>query len=151
MKKELRKMPGLGLGCEKAGHIFVDRANPRAARAAVLEALQRLGNGVGILFFPEGTRSNDGRLLPFKKGAYRLAIEQQLPILPVTVSGTRDIMPARTLRIFPGRGTMTIHDPIETAGLTLADMDSLTQQSRQAIDSALPVELRSQQGNPATG
>jgi len=142
MKKELRKIPGLGLGCEKAGHIFVDRTNARAARSAVMEALQRLGNGVGILFFVEGTRSNDGRLLPFKKGAYRLAVEQQLPILPVTVSGTRDIMPARSLRIFPGRGTMTIHAPIETTGLGPGDVDQLIEQSRQAISSALPPELR---------
>ncbi len=142
MKKELRKIPGLGLGCEKAGHIFVDRANPRAARASVMEALQRLGDGVGILFFAEGTRSRDGRLLPFKKGAFRLAVEQQLPILPVTVSGTREIMPARTLKLFPGRGTMTIHAPIETSGLGLEDIDRLMEQTRQAIASALPPELR---------
>jgi 1-acyl-sn-glycerol-3-phosphate acyltransferase len=142
MKKELRKIPGLGLGCEKAGHIFVDRSNPRAARTAVMEALERLGNGVGILFFVEGTRSNDGRLLPFKKGAYRLAVEQQLPILPVTVSGTREIMPARTLRLFPGRGTLTIHPPIETAGLELSDMEQLIARSREVIASALPPELR---------
>jgi 1-acyl-sn-glycerol-3-phosphate acyltransferase len=142
MKKELRKIPGLGLGCEKAGHIFVDRSNPRAARKSVMEALERLGNGVGILFFAEGTRSNDGRLLPFKKGAFRLAIEQQLPILPVTVSGTRDILPARTLRIFPGRGTMTIHPPIEVEGMDVNDMDKLIEQSRAAIASALPPELQ---------
>jgi len=141
MKKELRKIPGLGLGCEKAGHIFVDRANPRAAQAAVMEALQRLGNGVGVLFFAEGTRSLDGRLLPFKKGAYRLAIEQQIPLLPVTVSGTRDVLPAKTLRLFPGRGTLTIHPPIETAGLELKDIDQLMKQSRSAIASALPKEF----------
>ena len=107
-----------------------------------MEALERLGNGVGILFFVEGTRSNDGRLLPFKKGAYRLAVEQQLPILPVTVSGTRNIMPARTLRLFPGRGTLTIHPPIETAGLEMNDMEQLIAQSREVIASALPPELR---------
>ncbi len=141
MKKELRKIPGLGLGCEKAGHIFVDRTNPRAAQAAVVEALQRLGNGIGILFFVEGTRSLDGRLLPFKKGAYRIAIEQQIPILPVTVSGTRDILPARTLRLFPGRGIMTIHPAIETTGLELKDLDQLMKQSIRAIASALPEEF----------
>lgn len=141
MKKELRKIPVLGLGCEKAGHIFVDRANPRAAQDAVTEALQRLGNGVGILFFVEGTRSLDGHLLPFKKGAYRLAIEQQIPLLPVTVSGTRDVLPAKTLRLFPGRGTMTIHPAIETAGLKLSDMEQLMKQSRSAIASALPEEF----------
>ncbi len=142
MKQELRKIPGLGLGCEKAGHIFVDRANPRAARDSVMEALQRLGNGVGILFFVEGTRSLDGRLLPFKKGAFRLAVEQQIPILPVTVSGTHDIMPAKTLRLFPGRGTLTIHPPIDTRGLQLTDLADLMEQSRLAIASALPQDLR---------
>jgi len=142
MKKELRKIPGLGLGCEKAGHIFIDRANPRAAQAAVMEALQRLGNGVGILFFVEGTRSLDGRLLPFKKGAFRLAIEQQLPVLPVTVSGTRETLPAKSLRLFPGRGVLTIHPPIETSGMVLSNMDDLIQKSRLAIASALPQELR---------
>ena len=142
MKKELRKIPGLGLGCEKAGHIFVDRSNPRAARAAVMEALERLGNGVGILFFAEGTRSLDGRLLPFKKGAFKLALEQQLPILPVTVHGTMDIMQARSLRIFPGRGVMTIHPAIETDEMQADDLNKLMEQTRVSIASALPAELR---------
>lgn len=140
MKQELRKIPGLGIGCEKAGHIFIDRANPRRARAAVAEALARLGNGVGILFFPEGTRSRDGQLLPFKKGAFRLAIEQELPLLPVTVVGTRDIMPAKTLRVFPGRATLVIHPAIETRGLSSAQIDDLMAQAQQTIASALPLD-----------
>ena len=138
MKQELRKIPGVGFGCEKAGHIFVDRSNPRRARAAVKEALERLGDGVGILFFAEGTRSLDGKLLPFKKGAFRLALEQQLPILPVTVRGTREIMPAKTLRLFPGRGTMVIHPAIETTGRGLDETDTLLEETRVAIASALP-------------
>lgn len=142
MKKELRKIPGIGFGCEKAGHIFVDRQNPRKARQSVREALDRLGDGVGILFFAEGTRSLDGHLLPFKKGAFRLAIEQQLPVLPVTLVGTRDIMPAKTLRVFPGRGTMIIHPPIETDGMEVEDINTLLDQARQAITSGLPAELR---------
>jgi len=142
MKQELRKIPAVGFGCEKAGHIFIDRSNPRRARASVTKALERLGDGVGILFFAEGTRSRDGRLLPFKKGAFRLALEQQLPILPVTVLGTRDIMPAKTLRLFPGRGTMVIHPAIETQGLGADQADALLQQTRAAIASALPPELQ---------
>ncbi len=142
MKQELRKIPGIGFGCEKAGHIFVDRKNPRKARQAVSAALERLGDGVGILFFAEGTRSLDGRLLPFKKGAFRLAIEQQLPVLPVTLIGTRDILPAKTLRLFPGRARMVIHPAIETDSLTLEDTNSLLEQSKQVIASALPPELR---------
>jgi len=142
MKQELRKIPGIGIGCEKAGHIFVDRRNPRRARQAVVDALDRLGDGVGILFFAEGTRSQDGKLLPFKKGAFRLAIDQQLPILPVTLIGTRDIMPARSLKIFPGQTTMIIHPPLETAGMDVSALDDLMTQTRDAIAQSMPEELR---------
>jgi len=142
MKQELRKIPGIGYGCEKAGHIFIDRRNPRRASIAVKKALERLGNGVGVLFFAEGTRSLDGRLLSFKKGAFRLALEQNLPILPVTLVGTRDILPAKTLRLFPGHGTMIIHPAIETGSAGSSDIAVLMEQTRQAITSGLPVELQ---------
>jgi 1-acyl-sn-glycerol-3-phosphate acyltransferase len=142
MKKELRKMPAIGIGCEKAGHIFVERRNPKQASRAITEALQRLGNGIGILFYPEGTRSLDGRLLPFKKGAFRTAIDQQIPLLPVTVVGTRNILPAKSLRLFPGRARLVIHPPIETRGMTLDDMEALMANTRKTIASALPPDLR---------
>jgi 1-acyl-sn-glycerol-3-phosphate acyltransferase len=142
IKQELRKIPGIGIGCEKAGHIFIDRNNPRQARACVGRALERLGDGVGILFFAEGTRSLDGKLLPFKKGAFRLAIEQQLPLLPVTLQGTRDILPAKTVRLFPGRAVMLIHPAIETKGMELGQLDELLELTRQAIASGLPADLQ---------
>jgi 1-acyl-sn-glycerol-3-phosphate acyltransferase len=142
IKKELRKVPFMGLGCEKAGHIFVDRRNPRLAREAVVLALNRLGNGVGILFFAEGTRSQDGRLLPFKKGAFRTAIEQQLPVLPVTLTGTRDILPNGTLKLFPGRVRMEIHRAIETEGLAVEELVPLLERTSQVIASGLPETLR---------
>jgi 1-acyl-sn-glycerol-3-phosphate acyltransferase len=142
MKQELRKIPAVGIGCEKAGHIFIDRQNPRRARAAVSAALSRLGEGVGILFFAEGTRSRDGKLQAFKKGAFRVAIEQQLPVLPVTLLGTRDILPAKTLQLFPGHGTMIIHPAIETSGMDGAQLEDLMNQTRSAIASAMPPELR---------
>lgn len=135
MKQELRKLPGIGIGCEKVGHIFVDRGNPEQARGAIAAALERLGEGVGILFFPEGTRSPDGRLLPFKKGAFRIAIDQQLPILPVTVVGTGEILPARSLRLFPGHARLVIHPPIDSGG---REVRELAEQTRQVIASALP-------------
>jgi 1-acyl-sn-glycerol-3-phosphate acyltransferase len=140
MKQELRKVPGIGIGCEKVGHIFVDRKRPAAARQAITDALKRLGNGVGILFFAEGTRSLDGRLLPFKKGAFLTAIQQDLPILPITIAGTREILPAKTLRLFPGRARMVIHPEISTSGLSESDMTALRDQARAAIESALPME-----------
>ncbi|MEE4175532.1 MAG: lysophospholipid acyltransferase family protein [Xanthomonadales bacterium] len=139
MKQELRKLPGLGAGCEKVGHIFVDRSNPEAARAAINEALERIGDGVGILFFPEGTRSRDGRLQPFKKGAFRMAVEQGLPVLPLTLLGTGDILPKGTLFVTPGRAKIVVHEAINPAG---HDARSLMEASRAAIASALPPELR---------
>lgn len=142
MKMELRKIPAIGIGCEKAGHIFVERRNPKQASQAIAKALSKLGDGIGILFFPEGTRSLDGRLLPFKKGAFRTAIDQQVPILPVTVVGTRDILPAKSLKLFPGSARLVIHPAIETAGLTVGNLDELMERTRQVISSAMPPELR---------
>lgn len=135
MKKELRKLPGVGIGCEKAGHIFVDRSRPDDAKRAISEALHRLGDGIGILFFPEGTRSLDGRLLPFKKGAFRTAQDTGLPVLPVTLVGTREVLPAKTLRLFPGRIRLVIHPPLDSTG---RDAMELLRLSREAIASALP-------------
>lgn len=140
MKAELRKIPAIGIGCEKAGHIYVDRSNHRQAAKAINDALKRLGDGIGILFFPEGTRSPDGKLLPFKKGAFHTAIEQQIPVLPVTVTGTRDICPPKTLRIFPGRAKLVIHPAIETRGLTHDDLETLKRQTRETVASAVPEE-----------
>jgi 1-acyl-sn-glycerol-3-phosphate acyltransferase len=138
MKAELRKVPFIGIGCEKAGHIFVNRRNHKQAAEAINAALERLGDGIGVLFFPEGTRSSDGQLLPFKKGAFYTAIEQQIPLLPVTVVGTREIVPNKTLRFFPGRAEMVIHPPIETAGLSHDDLPEVMERARVAIGSALP-------------
>jgi 1-acyl-sn-glycerol-3-phosphate acyltransferase len=142
MKEELRKVPGIGPGCEKAGHIFVDRSNPEKARQAVTEALDRVGDGVGILFFAEGSRSLDGKLKAFKKGAFRTAVSQQLPILPVTIDGTRNIQPPRALTIRPGRVRLVIHPAIEVKGDDASDIRDLMVQTHTAIASALPENLR---------
>ena len=139
MKKELRKVPGIGLGCEKAGHIFVDRKKPKQAAQAIKEALARMGKGVGILFFSEGTRSRDGHLLPFKNGAFRLSVDQNLPILPVTLVGTRDVQPGNTLSLFPGAIRMVIHPAIEPSGKNAGE---LLEETRNTILSAQPAELR---------
>ena len=139
MKKELRKVPAIGVGCEKAGHIFVDRNKPKQAAQAIKEALARMGKGVGILFFPEGTRSTDGHLLPFKNGAFRLSVQQNLPILPITLVGTRDVQPGNTLSLFPGTIRMVIHPAIEPSGKNAGE---LLEETRNAILSAQPSELR---------
>ena len=142
MKKELRKLPGVGIGCEKAGHIFIDRKNPAEAKQTVNAALERLHEGIGILFFAEGTRSLDGRLGPFKKGAFRIAASQQLPILPVTLVGTGEVLPAKTLRLFPGRVRVVIHPPIEPVPDNPDAINDLMNRTRDTIASALPEAYR---------
>ena len=143
LKAELRKAPGVGIGCEKAGHIFVDRSSPEKARKSVSDALAKVGNGVGVLFFAEGTRSPDGKLRSFKKGAFRVATSQKLPILPVTIIGTRDIQKPKSMMIFPGKARMVIHPAIESnGGDNAGDIRELMTQTRAAIESALPEELR---------
>ncbi len=138
MKKELRKIPGLGFGSEKVGHIFLDRSNKRAALESLAVAKKKLVNGTCVVFFPEGTRSNDGVLLPFKRGAFKLAIELGLPILPVTLINTRRIMPNNTLDLLPGKAQMVIHPPIALTGYTENNMGELIVKVKEQIASELP-------------
>lgn len=143
MKSEIRKIPGVGIGCEKAGHIFVERGNPEQTRKAVSEALDRVRDGVGILFFAEGSRSINGKLRPFKKGAFRLATSQGLPILPVTIVGTRDIQRPKSMMIIPGKARLVIHPAIEVKGDDdPREIRELMTQTRDAIVSAMPDELK---------
>ena len=102
MKHELRKVPIIGICCEKLGHIFINRSDSQAAIASLHQARARLANGASVLFFPEGTRSRDGQLKPFKKGAFKMAQELQLPVLPVTLTGTYEILPPRHPAPAPG-------------------------------------------------
>ena len=142
LKAELRKAPGVGIGCEKAGHIFVDRGNPEQTRKAVSDAIRNVGGGTGVLFFAEGTRSPDGRLRRFKKGAFRVATAQDLPVLPVTIIGTRDIQKPKSMIIFPGKVKLVIHPAIESPGEGQEAIRELMTETRETIASALPEELR---------
>lgn len=137
MKQELRKVPVLGVCCEKLGHIFIDRSDSTAAIAAINRAQKSLPGGTSIFFFPEGTRSRDGNLLPFKKGAFRMAAGLEMPILPVSIAGTHQILPADTLRLRPGRARMVIHPPIETAGHGTRQVPELMRQARETIASVV--------------
>ena len=137
MKQELRNIPVIGVACEKLGHIYVDRSNREAALGAIETAKSRLIDGTSVLFFPEGTRSRDGRLKKFKRGAFHLALDLQLPLLPITINGTREILPSDTLDLFPGRATMTIHEPIAIEGYEREQIVALAEQVRQKIGSVL--------------
>ncbi len=137
MKAELKHIPFVASGCRAIGHIFIDRADPGQARTAINQAVARLEPGTGILFFAEGTRSRTGALRPFKKGAFRVAIDRQLPVLPMTVTGTRDVLPPGTFRLRPGTVRLRIHRPMSVDGMALNQADELLQRVREQIDSGL--------------
>ena len=131
MKKELRKVPGLGIACEKLGHIFVDRSNTKRAMHSLETAKKTIADGVSVIFFPEGTRSETGELRRFKKGAFRMATELDLPLLPITLKGTRERLRAKSLVITPGPVEMTIHEPIPVDGRTDRELLTLSQSIMQ--------------------
>ena len=136
-KAEVGRIPFVAAGCRAIGHIFIDRSNPEQARTAINRAVERLKPGTGLMFFPEGTRSRSGDLLPFKKGAFRVAIDQQMPVLPVTVIGTRDVLPSDSLRLRPGRVRVVLHEPISTKGMTAADLGTLRRHVHGIIEHGL--------------
>jgi 1-acyl-sn-glycerol-3-phosphate acyltransferase len=138
MKQELRKVLGIGVACERLGHIFIDRSNHAAAIATLEAARTKIVDGTSVIFFPEGTRSTDGRLLRFRRGAFRMAIDLGLPILPLTVTGTRDVLPANTSDLKPGSARLIIHEPISIEGVTVEDCQELSDRVREVISSGLP-------------
>ena len=143
MKQELRKVPGLGWGCAAVGHIFIDRSDHARAIASLEAAKARLHDGVSVMFFPEGTRSPDGRLRAFKKGGFMMALEMGLPILPVSISGTRHVLPGKTMRLLPGRVAIRIHEPIDVRRYSVEQRESLMQDVAAVIRSGLsPWEQR---------
>ncbi len=143
MKQELRKVPFLGWGCAGVGHIFIDRSDRDKAIASLRAARGLLEGGVSVMIFPEGTRSTSGRLREFKKGGFMLALELGLPILPVSISGSRHVLPNRTLKLLPGRVRIQVHPPIEVAGLGPEDRDALMARVRESIRAGLsPWEQR---------
>jgi len=112
-KQELRKLPFVGFAMHKMGHIFINRSNRQEAIHSLEAARNKIRNGISVLFFPEGTRTKSGEMSTFKKGAFKMALDLELPVLPVSIIGTRDIMPTNSFDIHPGRVKMIIHPAIE--------------------------------------
>jgi 1-acyl-sn-glycerol-3-phosphate acyltransferase len=139
-KQEFFRVPVLGTAMRLRGFIPIDRKNRERAIAAVEEAVEALKAGYSFLAFPEGTRSPDGRLQIFKKGLFVVAIKAGAPIVPVSASGARKVMPKGKFAIYPGRVRITIHDPIPTAGLEVNDRQKVIDLTRQAIISGLEPE-----------
>ncbi len=134
MKVELREVPIFGIACEKVGHIYVDRENPEKAQRSLKAAGKKIRAGSSVVCFPEGTRSPDGKLQPFKKGGFVMALEAGVPILPVTVVGGRKILPKKSLRILPGNMKIIMHEPIPVNEYTYETKEKLIERVRRVIE-----------------
>lgn len=133
-KQELFKIPVLGRAMRSAGHIFIDRRKMKSAFGAYEEAGASIRGGISAAVFPEGTRSPDGTLLPFKRGPFVLAIQAGVPIVPVFVTdGWKAIRPG-SMKVRPQTLEIRFGDPISTAGLTAADRDTLAELTRNAVE-----------------
>jgi 1-acyl-sn-glycerol-3-phosphate acyltransferase len=137
MKKELRKIPFVGAACEAAGHIFIDRTSPMAALKSIEVAGKKLSGGSSVVIFPEGTRSQTGQLGKFKRGAFTIASEIKLPIVPLTIKGTFEAMPIWSYNIRPCRLSLIIHNPIEYLPEYDQNQHILMDKVRDVIEKAL--------------
>lgn len=137
MKAELRRVPFIGKACESAGHIFINRSNPVAARKSLEKAERQLKNGVSLVIFPEGTRTYDGSVGRFKKGAFRIAADLQLPILPVSISGAFACMPRSSFIVKPGVINVHFHSPIDVKPYLPEHLHNLMDVSHSVIQSGV--------------
>lgn len=137
MKAELRKIPLVGKACEAAGHIFIDRSNPIAAKHSLEKAELQLRNGVSVVVFPEGTRTYTGRMGQFKRGAFRIATDLSLPIVPVTLRGSFERMNRKTFNVTPGVIHVQVHMPVDVSPYLPDKISQLIQKTWDDINSAL--------------
>ncbi|MEW6719013.1 MAG: lysophospholipid acyltransferase family protein [Thermodesulfobacteriota bacterium] len=132
-KKELARIPVFGWVLLSLGQIMVDRSDARQARGAMANAAEGLRGNQSILIYPEGTRSKDGNLQPLKKGGFHIAIRTGLPIVPVRISGSGDVLPHGAIAARPGRVVVELFDPIPTAGRAEAEIPELMARVRDAL------------------
>jgi 1-acyl-sn-glycerol-3-phosphate acyltransferase len=133
IKKELLKIPlfGQALGC--TGAISLDRSDRLKAVQSLQEGAEKLKGGWSVLIYPEGTRSSDENLQPLKKGAFMMAVQNDIPILPVTCNGAFRVLPKKTIVFRPGHIEVRVGDPIETKGLCEQDVPALMDMTRSEI------------------
>lgn len=132
-KAELFKIPIFGRAMSGAGYVKIDRFNRESAFKSIDEIAAKMRNGVSVMIFPEGTRSEDGNIKSFKKGGFVMAVDSGAPIVPVILRGTRSIMSKDSWRIKPGNVSLSIDKPIDTAGYTRDTKDDLIKNVRSVI------------------
>jgi 1-acyl-sn-glycerol-3-phosphate acyltransferase len=133
-KKQLGQIPLFGWAMAAGRFIFIDRQNPAAARRSINLACERIRSGSSVAIFPEGTRSRDGLLGPFKKGGFHLAVNSGVRVVPISIRGAREVMPPGRLLVRPGPVVVEIGAPISTAGMNLSQRDDLIAQVRGEIE-----------------
>jgi 1-acyl-sn-glycerol-3-phosphate acyltransferase len=141
-KAELFRIPIFGRAMRGVGYISIDRSNRKSAFESLERAARTIRSGTSVLIFPEGTRSRDGRILPFKKGGFVLSVDAGVPIVPIIIRGTRDIIPKGHFLIRPAPVTMEILDPVETADYTRKTKDQLLERIRSIFIDAFESDRR---------
>ncbi len=136
-KMPLRKIPVFGYALARAGNVFVERTGSDADRAKLNASVVAVKDRVSIVFFAEGTRSKDGKLMPFKKGAAILAIEAGVPLVPAALGGTHEILPSGKIAIQARPAALVIGQPFDTRTLTLDDRERLTEQCHARVAECL--------------
>jgi len=124
-KAELFKVPIFGRAMRRAGFISINRSDRESAFQSLRKAADIIRAGTSVLIFPEGTRSEDGKIRAFKKGGFVLAVDASVPVVPIVIRGTFQVMPKQRLRIRPGPTAINILKPVETSGHTRATRDEL--------------------------
>jgi len=132
-KRSLYLIPILGQHLFLGGHIGVDRARPFRARRSLEQAAQRIHRGASLAVFPEGHRSPDAQVRPFKRGSFVLAMQAGVPVVPVSLSGVKDLAPQGILRMRPGTVTVCIHPPIPTRDRPLGEAGALAEEVRRVV------------------
>lgn len=139
-KKSLFKVPFMGWHLWRAGHIPIDRSSSEKAIESLKRAEDKITNGVSAFIFPEGTRSETGALQDFKKGGFKLAIHTGVPVVPVTIMGSRQVLPRDSIIFRAHQMDMYIDKPIETKGLSDDDIPGLMEKVRWAMLKHFPQE-----------
>ncbi len=141
-KKELFAIPILGWAMGAANYISIDRSGRRRALESIERAARKIKGGVSVVIFPEGTRSRDGSIQPFKRGGFTLALKSGVPIIPITINGSRDVMARDSMRVRPGEIRVSVDRAIQTTPFSLRERNVLMEKVRETIEGNLAADGR---------
>jgi len=136
-KKSLWSWPFIGWWLNRSGQMPIDTENPQATLSSLGGGVKALRSGMPLFVFPEGGRTVEGQLQPFLSGAAYLAIRAQVPLVPMALSGVYDLLPIHTHHLYPSKLRLHVGEPIDTKGMTVRQIDELTEQMREAIAAML--------------